>query len=409
MNRKGFTLIELLAVIVILAIIALIATPAVLNIIEDSRKSAAEASARNIVNAAKTFYMNETMNGRTPGSVDLSGTTLKYDGDQASKGNISFTNGDASGKMYISGYCVEVDIDGNVTSEKMAEEDCDINSTSTPAKVYNDGDPVYFNVYTGEKCDVTDYHVDNSIPLYNGIPTGTTKTTNNQNGCLKFYAFNDTEDAEKVSLLLDHNIAVEVYWNSTGENYEGPSDEEGYILNALYNTTNEWKGTETPDNYISPDHFYGSFEIDYSNYKARIIAAQEIADLTGASSTTTGFGWQESDDKANFYFDGSGTEKSGWTSQVAGTCDTCTKTKSDYAWLYDRYSTTCVEFGCENNASFDASPYGQYWTVGITRHGSYAWFVGGGSLNKTIVNPTPGSSTSSTGVRPVIEVLKANL
>ena len=53
MNKKGFTLIELLAVIVILAVIALIATPAVLNIIEDSKKSAAEASARNIVSTAK--------------------------------------------------------------------------------------------------------------------------------------------------------------------------------------------------------------------------------------------------------------------------------------------------------------------------------------------------------------------
>ena len=38
MKRKGFTLVELLAVIVILAVIALIATPAVLNIIEDSKK-----------------------------------------------------------------------------------------------------------------------------------------------------------------------------------------------------------------------------------------------------------------------------------------------------------------------------------------------------------------------------------
>ena len=42
MKKKGFTLIELLAVIVILAVIALIATPAVLNIIEDSKKAAAE-------------------------------------------------------------------------------------------------------------------------------------------------------------------------------------------------------------------------------------------------------------------------------------------------------------------------------------------------------------------------------
>ena len=57
MKKKGFTLIELLAVIVILAVIALIATPAVLNIIEDSKKAAAEASARNVVSAAKTYYL----------------------------------------------------------------------------------------------------------------------------------------------------------------------------------------------------------------------------------------------------------------------------------------------------------------------------------------------------------------
>jgi type IV pilus assembly protein PilA len=43
--KKGFTLIELLAVIVILAIIALIATPIVLNIINDTKESAALRSA----------------------------------------------------------------------------------------------------------------------------------------------------------------------------------------------------------------------------------------------------------------------------------------------------------------------------------------------------------------------------
>ena len=65
MKKKGFTLIELLAVIVILAVIALIATPAVLNIIEDSRKSAAEASVRNITNAAKTQFLLASIKGIT--------------------------------------------------------------------------------------------------------------------------------------------------------------------------------------------------------------------------------------------------------------------------------------------------------------------------------------------------------
>ena len=63
MKKNGFTLIELLAVIVILAIIALIATPAVLNIIEDSKKSAAERSTEAVVKAAEVHYMAKVAKG----------------------------------------------------------------------------------------------------------------------------------------------------------------------------------------------------------------------------------------------------------------------------------------------------------------------------------------------------------
>ena len=125
--KKGFTLIELLGVIVILAVIALIATPAVLNIIEDSKKSAAEASARNIVDTAKTHYMQNKMDNKPNSNVDLSTNTLKYDGEQAKKGLLSYdTNGNASGKMYISGYCIEVSSNGTITSTKTDESKCDI-------------------------------------------------------------------------------------------------------------------------------------------------------------------------------------------------------------------------------------------------------------------------------------------
>ena len=131
-QRSGFTLVELLAVIVILAVIAVIATPAVLNIIEDSKKAAAEASARNIVSAAKSYYMQNLMDNKPNSNVDLSTNTLKYDGEQAKKGLLSYdANGNVSGKMYISGYCVEVASDGNVTSEKVSIDDCNIADIST--------------------------------------------------------------------------------------------------------------------------------------------------------------------------------------------------------------------------------------------------------------------------------------
>ena len=97
-SKKGFTLIELLAVIVILAVIAVIATPAVLNIIEDSKKSAAEASARNIVDTAKTHYMKNIMDNKPNSNVDLSTNTLKYDGEQAKKGLLSY---DANGNVVV--------------------------------------------------------------------------------------------------------------------------------------------------------------------------------------------------------------------------------------------------------------------------------------------------------------------
>ena len=125
MKKKGFTLIELLAVIVILAVIALIATPAVLNIIEDSKKAAAEASARNIASTAKTYYMQKIMEGESISDIDLSGDTLTYDGDKATKGNLTYDdNSNITGKMYISGYCIEIKSDGTTTSTKMDESKC---------------------------------------------------------------------------------------------------------------------------------------------------------------------------------------------------------------------------------------------------------------------------------------------
>ena len=55
MNKnKGFTLIELLAVIVILAILMVISVPKILNVIENSRKSAAESSIKLVKDAIRS-------------------------------------------------------------------------------------------------------------------------------------------------------------------------------------------------------------------------------------------------------------------------------------------------------------------------------------------------------------------
>ena len=63
--KKGFTLIELLAVIVILAIIALIATPIVIDIISDTKESAALRSAEFYLDGVEFAVATAKLNNRT--------------------------------------------------------------------------------------------------------------------------------------------------------------------------------------------------------------------------------------------------------------------------------------------------------------------------------------------------------
>ena len=131
MKKKGFTLIELLAVIVILAVIALIATPAVLNIIEDSKKAAAEASARNIASSAKAYYIENLVDEVILPDIDLTSNTLSYSGKKPSKGYLSYNeDGDVYGKLYLDGYCVDIKENGTITSEKKDENSCDVSAST---------------------------------------------------------------------------------------------------------------------------------------------------------------------------------------------------------------------------------------------------------------------------------------
>ena len=85
MKNKGFTLIELLAVIVILAIIALIATPMILNVVEKSRKGAAESSALGYIDAVEKQMMinlidSDSTNDITDGVYETSNLEVSVKG-----------------------------------------------------------------------------------------------------------------------------------------------------------------------------------------------------------------------------------------------------------------------------------------------------------------------------------------
>ena len=351
MKKKGFTLIELLAVIVILAVIAVIATPAVLNIIEDSKKSAAEASARSIVGAAKTHYMQNIMDNKPNSNVDLSTNTLKYDGEQAKKGLLSYdAKGNVSGKMYISGYCIEVASDGTITSTKTDENECTIDIPEVTT--YANGTVVYYNPETNTKCTSAE-----------AVSTTGTKT-----GCMKWYVFN-YDGSDKVNLLLDHNTTAKVAWVSKADYIAAGGTEAEYGKDG-----NNSKGPITALKQLKSDTSTWSKSI-----KPRLIEASEIATITGNSGWTAG--------GSDYYFhDNTQTQYTG----AAGT--------NKYAWLFDN-TKECTTFGC--NVA-DSSNYG-YWTN--TAHSGYpvlAWDVScSGYLYYLMVE-----YADYDGIRPVVTISK---
>ena len=239
--------------------------------------------------------------------------------------------------------------------------------------LYKNGEVVYFNVTTGEKC--SDY-------------TETQSNTGVKSGCMKFYVFND-DGKDTVNLILDHNTTALVAWNSSRSNASGPSE----VLTQLNDDTKSWVGTITPANYTMDQSTQGSkakYTIDYSSYKARLITANEIAQITG--NTT----WDEKIDNSYYYLDSK-------TTTASTTCKSGNTTGCKYGWLYDRTHKNCIAFGCLNKS--DKETYG-YWTASSRAGDSIeAWHVRyGANVSSNVV-----SDSSEDGVRPVITILKSQL
>ena len=256
-----------------------------------------------------------------------------------------------------------------------ADKDVRISGIKVKGKVktYSNGEVVYFNVTTGEKC--SNY-------------TESQSNTGVKSGCMKFYAFND-DGKDTVNLILDHNTTATVKWNSSGSNASGPKE----VLDKLKSDTSSWKGTETPSNYTmdqSTQRSKAKYTIDYSNYKARLITAQEVAQITG--NTT----WDERTAKNIYYFDSK-------TDKASDTCKSGNTSGCKFGWLYDRTSKSCTTNGCLNNS--DQETYG-YWTASSRANYFYtAWrvYYDAGVGSNTI------TSSSYCGVRPVITVAKDKL
>ena len=392
-KKKGFTLIELLAVIVVLAIIALIATPIVMNAIEKSKKGAAERSADNYIDAVETTVATERLEGNIlegtyvindKGNLEGNSLTepleIDMNGNKPSSGTITIKDGQVTTDttLTIGDYTVSYNEENNKYE-------------ATELKKYTNGEVVYFNVTTGEKCSSSDY-------------TETQSNVGTKSGCMKFYAFND-DGGDTVSLILDHNTTATVAWISEADYVAAGGTESDYgiygkndkepltLLAQLKTDTSSWKGTETPANYIMDQTGQTSnakYTIDYSSYKARLITAQEIATITGNTS------WDEKTASRDYYFDSK-------TDTESDTCKEGDTSGCKYGWLYDRTSTFCTTYGCSNNS--DKETYGYFTASSSANSINGAWSVvyyGSGSG----IDVGGGAGY---GVRPVIEVLRSKL
>ena len=383
-NNKGFTLIELLAIIVILAIIAVITVPIILNIIENSRKGAAVDSAYGYKDAVSKYYVSQM----------LDNPDLKLSGDYKinKNGKLEDESGEehsvaTSGTLPSNGY---ITIENNeiiggcltINDYKVDLNDKDATATKGKCEFLEAGTEILFDPGSNVGEDTI------------GKCVTATDT------CMTWYVLND--HGSKVDLLLDHDTTALLNWISQTDyekeiNAETIKNEYGITYQNNIVPTYEWnggnhaKGPLTALKQLDDDTKYWSdslkrndgysvsftniasqsinYTIDYTGYKARMVKAEEIADITGVSKST---------------------EEGGKGFDIENKLQSDVSIDPKYDWIY---SNTGV-----NN--------GGYWTSSAAAYGP--------SIAVVIFTPgklstISGGVTNKSGVRPVITVSKSLL
>ena len=359
MNKnKGFTLIELLAVIVILAILMVVAVPKILNVIENSRKSAAESSIKLVKDAIKTQVTSGSIMGTNFTSDESGCYTFNFD-DQTS-GNAKELQ--LKNKENITGtikYC-----NGNFTNNTLSFNGQDMSTIvckrAEEKTLHTDGTHTFGSIGskgTLSSGDAFDCDV-------NGDKTYDSETE-------RFYYVTDMDDSTAV-LIYYNNVengkpsnSKLVAYDSSGENFHGPRT----AIEELPSTS-EWKnvslknsvrailnenGGNTTKGETLPDSF------SYAGKSTRLLTVQEINNACGI---TAGH----------------------W---MTGELDTC-----NYLMENTKYSNASIR------------NYGYWLENARSGYSVYAWGVYGSSR---YVSSVTVSYAGDLGVRPAIEVLKSNI
>ena len=383
-KEKGFTLIELLAVIVILAILMVIAVPKILNVIENSRKSAAESSIKLVKDAIKTQVSTASMSGTT---FEKTGECYLFNFDNQESGNaktlslknkdkiggsIKYCNGKfESDTLKFEGTSVSGSGNGGETAkvckrvtreEDLHTKTCRWNDATyyCSGAGYANGDKItYGNLGTKgaepQSGDAFDCDV-------NGDETYNQDTE-------RFYYVTDMDDSTAV-LIYYNNVSkgkpsntTRFAYDSSRQNWHGPRT----AIEELPSTS-EWRnvsltssvrnivtenGTKTTNGGTLPDSF------SYAGKAARLLTIQEINKACNISA-----------------------------GHLKGELNNC-----NYLMENTRYSNS----SCLNGYWLESPKSSDYMV---------AWDVHGGDhgVNSAIV-----STVDDIGVRPAIEVSKSNI
>ena len=414
-RRNGFTLIELLAIIVILAIIAVITVPLILGIIDNAKEKAVIDSAYGYKDAVQKYYVtrlvNDTQQELPSGykSVLSLPSDFMVSGEQPSDGWVKLNKGSVEEySLKIGDYVVTKIVSRGTVAVKNGQIEIPDNEVLNNIAGYfsNDIDRVvYYNPIDGIKCDAIDYDSDNSTPGYKGVVPETNSL--GQTKCLKWYKYSVNNDGT-VNMILDHNTDVEKRYSTNST--DGPANLMDYL------TLSEWKGVPSrSDKYTAykletnttkTKVFTSAMSntVNYFGKKARLITAQEVAEITGAASTTSpGISWDEQNTTSDyFYFDSN--------NQSASANST---SSSSYYWLFENLYY-CATYGCsltgENAYTQPGNTVGAgknmgYWTSSpYVNASNYVWIIqNDGRLGTTNV------FDSSNGVRPVITLPAASI
>ena len=358
MNKnKGFTLIELLAVIVILAILMVVAVPKILNVIENSRKSAAESSIKLVKDAIKTQVTSGSIM-ETNFTSDESGCYI-FNFDDQTSGNAKELQ--LKNKENITGtikYC-----NGNFTNNTLSFNGQDM--SSIVCKRANDLHTI--NGITYGNPIITENELNSGDAFDCDVNGDGTYDENTE----RFYYVTDMDDSTAV-LIYYNNVekgkpsnSKLVAYDSSGENFHGPRT----AIEELPSTS-EWRnvslknsvrailnenGGNTTKGETLPSNF------SYVGYSARLLTTQEI---NKACNITVG-------------------------TATPGELDSC-----NYLMENTKYSNASIgNFGYWlENARSDIS--------------TLVWYVQGSTR---FIGHAPVSHVGGYGVRPAIEVLKSNI